>query len=84
MHNYNNELHVMLSSVQLLVLEALKKAKKVFLFRVIPRQVEDSTMKRRRLGLGRLLEEMLPDRELVTLVNTEARFSVHLLCLVSF
>lgn len=74
----------MLSSVQLLVLEALKKAEKVFLFRVVPRHVEDTIMKRRRLGLGRHLEEVLPDTELVTLVNTEAKFSVHLPCLVSF
>lgn len=74
----------MFSSVQILVLEALKKAEKVFLFRLIPREVEDTTLKRRRLGLGRRLEKMLPDRELVTLVNTEARFSVHSPCLVSF
>lgn len=75
--NCNNELNVTLSSVQLLVLEALRKTQKVFLFQVVPRQVEDIAGKQRRLGLGRLLKEMLPDRERVTLVNTEERFSVH-------
>lgn len=73
LHKCINEVNVMLSSVQLFVLEALKKAKTVFSFRVVSRQVEDTVMKQRRLGLSRLLEEMPPDQELVTLVNTETR-----------